>query len=158
MEHISTLVEPRGFRRSRGVIVSIRAALVAAGALGLSVVSPAAFAEPMSARSLESSADGDTPARSSAMPNPTDPAQPPGLVPGFIPLDPSTQPQAGDTQIQVPSPATNKEIQGEYGVGIALLAIGVLLTGAVLVGLYMIVMRRSWDSNPPPVSQRRLSE
>jgi hypothetical protein len=159
METLSMLVEPRGRRRSRGVLLPLRVGLVAACALGLSVASPAAFAEPMNAGAPAVHADTNAPAHSNAMPDPADPAtQSPGLVTGFIPIDPATQPQAGETHVQVPSTATNQEVKGEYGVGLALIVIAVLLTAAVLVGLYMVVVRRSWDSHDPPVSQRRLSE
>jgi len=74
--------------------------------------------------------------------NPSDSSR----VPGFIPLDPSTQPQAGSTGVQVPDAASNREVRGQYGVGLVLLTLGVVITAALVVGLFMVVVRRTWDS------------
>jgi hypothetical protein len=86
-----------------------------------------------------------------------DPAQP-SRAPGFIPVDPSTQPQTGNTGIQVPDPASNQEVREQYGVGLVLLVLGAALTMALLVGLFMVVARRTWDSNHPPPSRPRHSD
>ncbi len=72
---------------------------------------------------------------------------------GFV--DPATQPQAGETAVQVPDPVTDRDIQGQYGLGIMLLVIGGLLCTALVIALFRIVMRRSWESHDGPASQAR---
>jgi len=81
----------------------------------------------------------------------------PSHAPGFIRIDPSTQPQAGNTGIQVPDPASNQEVRAQYGAGLVVLVLGAALTMALLVGLFMVLARRTWDSTHPPPSQRRHS-
>jgi len=79
----------------------------------------------------------------------------PSRAPEFIPLDPSLQPQTGNTGIQVPDAASDQEVQGELSSGLVMLVIGAVLSVALGVWLFMVVMRRSWDSNHTPASQRR---
>jgi hypothetical protein len=79
----------------------------------------------------------------------------PSRAPEFIPLDPSLQPQTGNTGIQVPDAASDQEVKGELGSGLVLLVTGVVFTVALGVWVFMVVMRRSWDSNHAPASQRR---
>jgi hypothetical protein len=74
---------------------------------------------------------------------------------GFVPVDPATQPQAGETAIQVPDPASDREIKGQYGLGIVLLVLGGLVSAALVVALFRIVVRRSWESHDAPASQGR---
>jgi len=46
----------------------------------------------------------------------------------------------------VPDAASNREVRGQYGVGLVLLTLGVVITAALVVGLFMVVVRRTWDS------------
>jgi hypothetical protein len=141
METISVSpIRQRPLQRSRAGRVSLFSAVCVAAAIGLGGAS-----------------------RVSAAPQPERAAVPadtraPSREPGFIPLDPSTQPQAGNTQVQVPDAASNQEIKGQYGMSLVFLVIGGVFTTALLVWLFMALMRRTWDSNHPPASQRRHSD
>lgn len=76
-------------------------------------------------------------------------------VRGFVRVDPSSQPQAGETRIQVPDPASDGEVKSQYGVGIVLLVLGGLIGAGFVVALSRIVLRRTWDSTDAPASQGR---
>ena len=52
------------------------------------------------------------------------------------------------TGITVPDNASAQEInKGEYGVGLGLLILGGVVLTAMVVGLFMLVMRRSWGEH-----------
>lgn len=130
-------VRERRSRHTSTARTSLRAAALLAGAVCLGGVSPvlaAPQAEPAAA-------------------SPSSPE--PSRTPGFVPLDRSTQPQAGETAVQVPDPASDREVEGQYGLGVFLLVLGGLVTAAFVVALFRIVMRRTWDSNHAPASQGR---
>lgn len=107
-----------------------------AGALCLGSVSPVLAAP--------------TPAPTAASASPAAPSRSPGV----ISTDRSTQPQAGETAIQIPDPATDQEVSGQYALGVFLLVLGGLISAAFVVALFRIVMRHSWDSNHAPLSRR----
>jgi len=134
---------------------SVRTVLLSIAALGLSLAQPALAAPMITASPAASAVQDDGNARLIPLPN-SDPV--PAPLPGFIPLDPSLQPPTDTTQVQIPDPASNQEVAGEYGVGLVLLIVAGLLTTAVLIGVFMIVMRQTWDATPAPASQRRPSE
>lgn len=130
-------VQPRRSRHPSAGRASLRAAAVLAGAVCLGGVSPVFAASP--------------PEPAVAAPSPAEPSQPSG----FVPFDRSTQPQAGETRVQVPDPASDREVQGQYGLGVFLLVLGGLVSVAFMVALFRIVMRRTWDSNHAPASHGR---
>lgn len=91
------------------------------------------------------------PPSAAAPPSSAEPAQ----GPAFVPLDRSTEPQAGETAIQVPDPASDREVSEQYGLGVFLLVLGGLITAGFVMALFRIVMRRTWDSTHAPASQGR---
>ena len=107
-----------------------------AGAVCLGGVSPVFAAPPEPASAVTSAAE-------------------PSQGPRFVRVDPSSQPQAGETAVQVPDPASDREVKGQYGLGVVLLVLGGLLSGAFVVALFRIVIRRTWDSTEAPASQGR---
>jgi hypothetical protein len=137
METPTTSPIQRRFQRARTGRASFRTAALLAGAVGLAAVSPA-LAAPRA-----------EPATSITTPSP---GQPPTGT-GFVASDRSTLPQAGKTEIQVPDPASDSEVKGQYGVGVFLLVLGGLIGAAFFIALFRVVMRRTWDSNHAPASR-----
>jgi hypothetical protein len=115
-------------------------------AAGLLLSGPALAASPAQTdhRALSNSARMD--------PSPGDPS--PGSRAATRGADPSLPREPNPTGVTTPDPASGQEIsKGEYGVGLGLLILGgVILTGMV-VGLFMVMMRRTWgehDDAPAP--------
>lgn len=54
---------------------------------------------------------------------------------------------AAPMPLNLPDRATNEEVQGEYGIGIATLVVGALLLAALVVGIFYLIARRSWSAS-----------
>jgi hypothetical protein len=54
---------------------------------------------------------------------------------------------AAPIPLNLPDNATNEEVEGAYGIGIASLIIGTLFVTALVVGAFYILARRSWSTS-----------
>jgi hypothetical protein len=133
----TSLVPRRQVRQGRTGRAPFRAAALLAGAVGLGSIGPA-----LAAPTAE-------PAGTSA---PSTGTQAPAA--GVVASDRSLLPQAGRTEIQVPDPASDAEVKGQYGIGLFLLVLGGLVAAGFVVALFRVVMRQTWDSHHAPASQR----
>lgn len=50
-------------------------------------------------------------------------------------------------QLQLPDEATNAEVRGEYGIGLVLMIAGGVIVAALVVGLLMVLMRKTWSTS-----------
>ncbi|HEU4582206.1 MAG TPA: hypothetical protein VFS67_28315 [Polyangiaceae bacterium] len=72
----------------------------------------------------------------------------PSASPGTTRSDPSLPREPNPTGITVPDDASSEEIdRGEYGVGLGLLILGGVVLTALVVGLFMVLMRRTWGEH-----------
>lgn len=49
--------------------------------------------------------------------------------------------------MNLPDQATQEEVQGTYGIGIATLVLGAVLVAAVIYGAFYLITRRSWSAS-----------
>lgn len=54
---------------------------------------------------------------------------------------------ANPTQLQLPDEATNSEVRSEYGIGLVLMIAGGVIVTALVVGLFMVLMRKTWSAS-----------
>ena len=68
--------------------------------------------------------------------------------------DPTLPREPDPTGVTAPDKVSDQEIsKGEYGVGLGLLILGGVILTAMVVGLFMLMMRRTWgehDEAPAP--------
>ena len=68
--------------------------------------------------------------------------------------DPTLPREPNPTGVTAPDSASDQEIsKGEYGVGLGMLILGGVILTAMVVGLFMLMMRRTWgehDEAPAP--------
>jgi hypothetical protein len=78
----------------------------------------------------------------------------PGSQSAMRRADPTLPREPDPTGVTVPDRASDQEIsKGEYGVGMGLLILGGVILTALVVGLFMLMMRRTWgehDEAPAP--------
>lgn len=126
------LVRPRAPARGSRLL---RAGVCAAGLLLSGAPALAASPAPADNSALPSSARGASPAD-------------PGLAAATRRADPTAPGEPNPISVTVPDAASNQEIsKGEYGVSLGLLILGGVLLTALVVGIFMVMMRRTWGEH-----------
>jgi hypothetical protein len=70
--------------------------------------------------------------------------------------EPTLPREPNPTGITVPDPASDAEIsKGEYGLGLGLLILGGVILTAIVVGLFLVTMRRSWGERDEAAAPSR---
>lgn len=106
---------------------------------------------PLLTPSLALAEPAGTTERSAAQP--ASPSRSPGDMSNGVARDAITVPGVQSTAPTTPMPlnlpdeATAKEVQSEYAIGVTSLIIGGLLIAAIVIGVLLMISRRSWSAS-----------